>query len=361
MKSFLQYFNQSKTLVLVFGLFFLLNTNHAQTTVYSNDFGVAENPLATLNVGTPAISWTNVTTGAGIVRTNIFPTGSTNYALQITNNAGAVGRTYTYGGLTTFNDPFQETLSSNSNYIIWTFNMRTNRNNTSTGFNTSNGYGSAVILCADGSDFLTANGYAVSLTRGTDKNAVRLVKFTGGLTASTNVTTIIGPSAESSTSYTDYHSVKVIYNPATNTWKLFSRIDGTSIVDPQSGTLIQVGAETVDDTYANTAMSYFGFLFNHQTTTNYNVCFDNFKVVATPNLTTELRSENRINQIVKPIAGGFSISAENASVKVYDSMGRLVVNKQIDGVLDYKTATKGLYILHITTPKGYDVVKQVVQ
>lgn len=363
MKSFLQYSNQSKSLVLVFSLFFIINTNHAQTTVYSNDFGVAENPLASLNAGTPAVTFTNVTSGDGIVKTNIFPTGSNNYALQITNNASTAGRTYTYGGLTTFNDPFQETLSLNTNFIIWTFNIRTSRGATSTGFDgaSSNNYGTAVVLCSTSSDFLASNGYAVTLTRGTDKNAVRLVKFTGGLSANTNITTMIGPSPESLSSYTDYYSVKVIYSPTTNKWQLFSRIDGTSIVDPESGTLTQVGTETVDDTYTNTAMSYFGFLFNHQTTTNYYAVYDNFKVVATPNPTTELRFGSQINPIVKSIVGGFSVSAKNASVKVLDTTGKVLASRKINGTYDFTTATKGLYILHITTPNGFDVVKQVVR
>jgi len=362
MKLFLLYFNQSKTLILVSGLFFLLNANNAQTTVYSNDFGVFENPLATLNAGTPAVTWTNVTTGAGTVKTNVFPTGSSNYALQITNNASTTGRTYTYGGLTYFADPFQETLSSNTNNIIWTFNMRTSRGATSTGFDGtgSKNYGTAVILCSTGLDFLASNGYAVTLTIGTDKNAVRLVKFTGGLSANANITTFIGPSAES-TSYTDYYSVKVIYSPTTNKWQLFSRIDGTSIVDPESGSLTQVGTETVDDTYTNTAMSHFGFLYNHQTTTNYYAVFDNFKVVASPNPTTELRSGSKTNPIVKSITGGFSISAENAFIKVLDTTGKVLVARKINGNYDFTTGTKGLYIIHVQTPNGFDMMKHVVR
>ena len=347
---------------LFISLLFSLITVNAQTTVYSNDFNIAENPLTSAgNPGTPAMTWTNVTTGAGTVRTGNFPSGTSNYALQITNNTSTAGRTYTYGGLSTFSDPFQATLSSNTNYIIWTLNMRIYRSSTSVGFDVTNGYGSAVVLCADGSNFLTANGYAVTLMRGTDKNAVRLVKFTGGLSANANLTTIIGPSAES-TSYTDYYSVKVIYTPATNKWQLFSRIDGTSIVDPESGTLTQVGTETVDETYTNTAMSYFGFLFNHQTTTGpYYTCFDNFKVVATPNITTDLHVGSQIRGIVKPISGGFSVSAENANVKVYDTTGKLLNNKQVNGTLDFSCASKGLYVIQIKTTTGVDAIKYVVK
>jgi len=348
-------------------IFFMLITflcsfisGNAQTTVYSNDFNMAENPLGTLNTGTPTVTWTNVTTGAGIVKTNVFPTGSSNYALQITNNAGAVGRTYSYGALSIFSEPFQETLSSNTNYLVWTFNIRTSRGATSTGFDTSNGYASAVVLCADGTNFLTANGYAVTLTRGTDKNAVRLVKFTGGLSANANVSMIIGPSAESS-SYTDYYSVKVIYNPATNKWQLFSRIDGTAIVDPESGTLTQVGTETIDDSYTNTAMSHFGFFFNHQTTTNYYACFDNFKVVATPNITTGLLKMpfNKFN--VSSVNNGLKITADNARIKIMNAAGSLISNRMMNGTYEISNLSGGLYMIQIETLKGIDVVKQLVK
>ena len=208
----------------------------AQTIVYSNGFNTAENPLGVLNAGIPAITWTNVTTGAGIVRVVNLPTGTNNNLLNITNNASAAGRTYTYGNLSNFGTPFQKTLSSNTADISWSFNMRTSRSSSSIGFDVSNGYGSAVVLCATNSNFLATDGYAVTLMRGTTYNAVRLVKFTGGLISNANLTTIIGPSPES-TVYTDYYSVKVIYSPSTNSWKLFSRIDGTSVVDPEMGSV----------------------------------------------------------------------------------------------------------------------------
>jgi len=251
-----------------------------QTIVYSNNFNVSENPLGASNGGTPnAVTWTNVTTSTGYVRTNIFPVGGTNNALQINNNT-TVGRTYTWGDLSNFDSPFQKILSSNSSDITWTFNMRTSYNYSSTGFDaTANSFGSAVVLCASSSDLLTANGYAVTLTKGVAYSAVRLVKFTGGLSSNANISLIIGPSAES-TVHTDYFSVKVVYSPATNTWKLYSRIDGSGTMgDPATGVLTQVGTGTVDYTYTTNSMSYFGFLFNHQKATSFSACFDNFKVV----------------------------------------------------------------------------------
>lgn len=272
-----------------------MNNTGAQTIVYSNSFNAAENPLGSLNAGTPAMNWTNVTTGAGIIRTVNLPGGTNNYLLQITNNGSTPGRTYAYGELSKFSTPFQNTLSSNTDVISWSFNIRTSRGSSSIGFDATNGYGSAVVLCATGSNFLTANGYAVTLMRGTTYNAIRLVKFSGGLSSNANISTIIGPSPEGSV-YTDYYSVKVVYSPSTNKWKLFSRIDGSAIEDPELDSLTRVGTETFDDTYTNTPMSYFGFLYNHQTTLLSYACFDNFKVIYSPD-TTSVKTDTTNNKI----------------------------------------------------------------
>lgn len=337
---------------------------NAQTTVYFNDFNVAENPLTTNNPGTPEVTWSVTTTSTGLARTAQL--GSTgNYLLQIRNDAKTplvAGRTYVSGELSKYSSPFNNTLNSNSSDIIWTFNIRSGRNSSSTGFDDGQ-YASAVVLCASSSDFLSADGYAVTLMKGTSYNAVRLVKFAGGLSANSNITSIIGPSTpESSSSYTDYFSVKVIYSPATDKWQLFTRMDGTSVsVDPESGTLTQIGVETVDNTHTSKIMSNFGFFYNHGTATYYPTYFDNYKVVASPNVATGLRTGSLSKGIVKPIRGGFSITAENANVKIFDNTGKFVDQKQVNGIFNYETSAKGIYFIQISNKNGVDVVKQIVQ
>ena len=282
--NYLFYFRNAKAIfafiVLLFGF---SNSIWSQTIVYSNDFNANETVLTI--AGSPAMTWTNVTTGIGIARTAQFGVAS-NYLLQIRNNptkdatgSSNIGRTFVYGDLSNFANPFQKTLNSNLSDVTWTFNIRSGRNSASLSFDDGQ-YASAVVLCANGSNFLTASGYAVTLMKGTSYNAIRLVKFSGGLTSNSNITTIIGPSLiESSNTYTDYFSVKVVYSPATNRWKLFSRLDGASIsVDPESGTLTQVGSEAIDNTYTGSVMSNLGFFFNHGSTGYYVTYFDNFKV-----------------------------------------------------------------------------------
>jgi len=358
MKLFMQQINQSKTLVLFLGLFLFLNTSSAQTTVFMDDFNREENPLSTTG-GTPTMTWTGVTTAGSVIRTNIGIAGT---PLIIVNGTTA-GRSYLYGQLSLFTNPFVSTLSSNTENVEWTFNIRTNRTSSSLGFDAvNNRIGTAVVLAANGSDFLTASGYAVTLTQGTTNNAVRLVKFSNGLSAQSNLTTIIGPSVDAA-SQSNYFSVKVIYKPASNKWELYARVDGTTIIDPTSGTLTKVGAETIDDTYTSNALSNFGFFLNHQSATasSNSGYFDNFKVVTSPDPTTEFRSGSKTNPIVKSIAGGFSILAQNASVKIIDTTGKILVSRKINGNCDFTTGTKGLYIIHVQTPNGFDMMKHVVR
>ncbi len=272
-------------LVLIFILLLSGREVTGQTTVFTDNFN--RDPLGTIG-GTPEMTWTTVTTSQGYTKTEGT---SPNFRLAIYNGATSTaaatstGRTYLYGSLNTFWSPFNPNLSSNKDDIVWTFNIRTGRTTGDNGFNASaNYFGYAVVLCATGSDFLAANGYAVTLRKGTLYNAVRLERFSGGLTNNSNLTTLIGPSTDLLSSGTNhYFSVKVVYTALTNTWKMYARIDGSSPLDPESGTLTQVGTEVVDNTYTGSAMTHCGFFVNHQSTSwnsgNNKGNFDNFKVV----------------------------------------------------------------------------------
>jgi hypothetical protein len=274
----------------------------AQTTVFTDDFNRNENPLG--NGGTPTMVWTKVSTAQGYSRTEGT---SPNFRLAIYNgatstaNATNKGRSLVHGRLSTFLSPYSTNLSSNKDDVVWTMNIRTGRTSGDNGFDASdNYYGYAVVLCATESDFLTANGYAVTLRKGETLNAVRLERINGGLTANYNLATVIGPSVDITSNH--YFSVRVVYTPLTNKWKLFARNDGANPADPTSGTLTQVGSEVVDDTYTSTPMTHCGFFVNHQSLTwnsgNNKGNFDNFKVVVD-------------NRVFTPVDNGDWSSAEN--------------------------------------------------
>jgi hypothetical protein len=266
----------------------------AQTTVFTDDFnrGAVVSPLS--NGGTPLMTWTTASTATNPGTSTTSLTTDPNYVAQLYTNTttASAGRTYITGLLSTFAAPFNPTLSSNTGTVTWTFNMKTNRSTALSGFDGSN-YGSAVILAATAADFTNSatNGYAVVLVKGTTNNAVKLVRFANGLIANANVTTIIGPSPDLG-SMTRYVSVRVVYNPSTNTWQLFSRDDGstTEPTDPETGTLTQVGSDVINSTYTGVLMSSCGFFWNHSNgayTSNKGI-YDNFKVKVTPVVSSTL-------------------------------------------------------------------------
>ncbi len=281
-----------------------------QTTVFTDDFnrGSVVTPLS--NGGTPAMTYTTTTTSTGnpsgggaTSRTNLISVAD--YTVQIlagnsvSTPAQTGGRTYVSGSLSTYSSPFSSTLGSNTGPVTWTLNMRTNRSTALSGFG-ANAYVSVAVLAATNSNFMSANGYAVVLNKGTTTNAVSLVRFAGGL--GSTPTTIIGPSPDIAGN-TNFVSVKVIYTPSTNTWQLFVRDDLSNSIkgDPTTVTT-QIGVNTVNSTYTGVAMTDFGFFWNHSAAAGYTSStshYDDFKVTVTPVLTPILN-------VSSPTMSGFS-------------------------------------------------------
>ena len=220
-------------------------------------------------------------------------TGGDGRVLQIFNtnttaNTGVNGRSYVSGALSSFLPLFRSTLKDNAADVIWTFNMRGNRSALN-GFDlgTSN-YAPAVVLASTGSDFLSASGYAVTLTRASssgNNGIYRLVRFQHGITANSNLTTII-ESAPGMITGSNYASIKVIYSPVSDSWKLYLRDDehATNPMDPSDETIkpyMQAGSVAVDGEYTSTPMVACGFFYNHGTNStgpNSKAMFDNFGV-----------------------------------------------------------------------------------
>ncbi len=178
----------------------------AQTTVFTDNFN-----RATLSPGgTPSMTYTTVNTGTGSSATS----GSS--FLQ-TINGGTAGRSYVRGALSTYSSPFNGTLASNTGIVTWTFNARTTRTSTLSGFDAGN-YGIAIVLATDNTDFLAGAGYAV-VYGGSGNREYRLVHFTGGLDANANITTITSSGANDFANASNYVSIRVTYNPVNNEWK----------------------------------------------------------------------------------------------------------------------------------------------
>lgn len=249
----------------------------AQSTVFSDNFN-----RASLSGGayTYTVTPGSADGGASIVSNTLVLTNDATGG----TTTNVAGRTYVTVPLASFSTPFASTLSSNAGMVTWSFNMRTSRTSMS-GFDSSN-YGIAFVLAGSSSDFTAGNGYAVVIGNGSTPDPLRLVRYTGGLDANTNIATISsGSSPVSDIASAQYLSVSVSYTPSTNTWLLSARNDGTTaFADPTGGSLTSMSS-VVDNTYTGTAMTSMGFLWGYSTTTN-TASFDNVTVTAVPEPST---------------------------------------------------------------------------
>ncbi len=144
--------------------------------------------------------------------------------------------------------------------LTWAFNFRQSRSGTS-GFGTTT-YGIAYVLGATKANFNDpdASGYAVIIGNANSPDPVKLVRFKNGLTANSNITTLIS-SAEAIE--TAYYSVKVSFEPCTRSWGLQVRNDNGAFADPAT-----VTAPTItfaDQTFTGTNLNFTGAAYNHGT------------------------------------------------------------------------------------------------
>jgi trimeric autotransporter adhesin len=232
---------------------------------------------AALTTGAPSTYTTTVYGGDG----DALLSGGT---LQLTNDGSsatnAVGRVAVTGlsGVSM--------LSASQTTLCWTFNARTNRTTNPGGFD-SNLYSLAVVLGATGGDLTQASGYAIAYGNAGTPDPIRLVHFTGGLDADTNLTTLVSSGAADLSTVSNYFSVKVLYTPNTDTWQLYLRDDGPTAWSDPATTGALIGTAT-DATYATTPLTHFGFLWNYNTAAGQLAQFDNFQLAAIPEPPTAL-------------------------------------------------------------------------
>lgn len=236
------------------------------------DFTISNSATATANIAGPGTynwslidnfnrtasntvgnSWTETETTAG---TGALITGT---ELQLGSTAAA-GKDYVTKPFFSGINPI---LTSNTESLNWAFNFRQTRVS-ATGFTVATPqYAIAFILAATTSNFTTANGYAVIIQGTLSSNAtVRLVSFTGGLTNTS--WTQIGTGLVLSTDATRYCSVRIVYDPLTDSWSLFSTQNGGSYPTNDPRTVnTQIGSSTVNTTYTSSSMTNFGALYSH--------------------------------------------------------------------------------------------------
>ncbi len=246
-------------------------TTLASPFVAFDNFNRADNSTVGIPSSGGATAWGEVEASAGLAE--IY-----NNRLDI-NNTSPQGEAYTVFDMTgKYSTNFDQATSE----LVWYFNMAQTRINPS-GFGTSN-YGIATVLGATSTNFANAgNGYAVVLGESGSDDRVKLVRYTGGISAGT-ITDIVADGPNTLGINGDHlFNVQVNYNPATGTWRLFVDDGGYdpnalfNFADPTSITY-GTGSTAVDQTYTVTNLPYSGFLWSYATSAGEFASFDNLNI-----------------------------------------------------------------------------------
>lgn len=282
-------FRLIKEIVIIFLLFGTYPFLQSQSTIVFNDnFNRSSTQL--FFGGTPAMEWStySAVTPAGKIATH----SDNGYTFQIYNsntaaNEGESGISYMTGSFTNFLPLFRHVLNQNSADVTWSFNIRNNNPHVNGLLEAgANNYAQLVILATTDLDLLGANahGYAVSIVRESAGNGVyKLVKFTGGLSKTSNLQTLI-ESNQGLVAGQNFAGIKVIYQPDADRWSMYLRDDGgvaaNDPLDDSYGEYISIGNKT-ENTFTDVQMSGCGFLYNHgitRTATSAKAMYDNFSV-----------------------------------------------------------------------------------
>ncbi|MBI5542136.1 MAG: fibronectin type III domain-containing protein [Bacteroidia bacterium] len=262
------------TIIIIVPLFIKAQT----TTVFSDNFNTSMGTGYTTSQGTigSSTSWLMKTASSS------FEAKIDGGILNLKTSGTGSGAIYAYTNTSSFSAPYTTQLNSNIGVVTWTFNMRQIRTDPS-GMS-SGSYGAAVILASSTSNVLSSTGssggigYAVYFGTSGSTDPIYLARYSNGIRSGT-ITPIITSNTSGLTDFgADYLSVKVTYNPSSNSWELFLRNDGsTAFSDPSSGTLISQGTAT-NNTYTGTSLGFMGAVWNGSSTANQTAFFDNFKV-----------------------------------------------------------------------------------
>lgn len=284
----------TRTLLSMAMLLLLCSTqdsNAQLATVFNETFTTSAGTAFTTTAGPIGTSpnWNFSRSGADLG--SKITSGIMTLSNDATSAGNVTGWSMGYTNTSGFTAPYTATLNANPGDVTWTFNMRQTQSNPG-GF-TASTYGVAFILAGTSNTTnTTGTGYAVTLGNSGSTDPVRLVSYSAGLQATSAIIT------SNTSGLTDfgnqYLSVKVIYTPSTNTWKLYVRKDGTAFLDPNSGSLTLQGSPTVNSTYTGVALPIMAGFWNAGIQTNKTAYFDNIKVTVVVPTTTSLSPASKI-------------------------------------------------------------------
>lgn len=232
----------------------------AQNTILLDDFIRADDDI----VGN---SWIEV---ESTTPTSIGISGN-----QLRMEPSTGGRDWAYRDI----DNFFRTagISGSTDTLRWAINMATNDPNID-GFDTGQA-GIAFILGKTTTGITDGEGYAVIYGPLAGVDSIQFVRFSGGLDANADFTTLAKGFLANSNNTAGAFSIRVDYDPANDQWDFYME-NATGTVPPQTdprntATLI---ASVVDTTYTGNAfdLRYTGVFYNHNQ--NKRASFDDIYV-----------------------------------------------------------------------------------
>ncbi|HQB27704.1 MAG TPA: T9SS type A sorting domain-containing protein [Paludibacter sp.] len=325
-----------------------------ETTVFSDNF----NRVDISPGGSPEVTYTTTVTGTAVP---IIQDGD---LLRLPNVSDENARSQVMAGLADYNSPFNSKLNSiEADSLVWRFNIRQNYNGRLTGIDDASSRGIGVVLVASSSDLSVANGYAI-INGGASPIDYRLVKFSNGLTNGDNITIL--QHGQTLTDNRVYMSVKLVYLPSSNTWKLYDRIDGPasggSFSEPLTNTGYVLAGSVVDNTHTSSDMSCFGFTHKYSGKTTFNFWVDNFSVKTYETDMSVGISVNKNQSSVNwnYIHGGIQITAPAALLTLYDLTGSVVKSVQVKNQADIHIANPGIYVMKVQSPNGETSIEKIL-
>lgn len=349
-------------------LFFILNPVSAQTvitSVFADNFDVTDTRTELNPGGIPETTYSiakDVLTGTSPADPYLS-TGR----LRVANRKDGSGRLYVTGDLSDYANPFSPKLQeTNADSLMWTFNIRNNSSVSYLGFD-DNQRALAVILTATESDLSKASGYAMlyygTSASDTENDPIirswRIAKFTDGLYQNTNIENIVERSTSMTTSTTGYYSIKIVYIPSTDMWKLYTRLDTSNSAGPFKDPITDPSAyafvgQNIDATFTDTTMTHFGFFLNYVGTGDYIQFYDNFELRSFKyDFGTSINTTNlKKNYTTTFLNNVLTVHAEKSTAILYDSKGVLIKQVSVNGISEFNIPDKGLYILCVISPEG---------
>ena len=281
--------------------------------MYTCNFGAdSKTELDNYKAGTPKVLWTNTKYNYGTADDCATPSMQNGLIVPGLKAADSKGRNILAAPMAGLGYPWTAKMNeSEADSLVWMFNMYYNYDYTG-GFDDSQ-RGIATVLAMDGSDMMTANGYAIVNNQSC---YYKLVRFDGGLSANANVVELASTPKLTKNDGTDssnkrYMTFRVVYVPATNMWKMYYFANTeNAFVAPANVETWTLAGSVMDVAHTGKSMTHFGFMNNYvqvatfdaaMTIKNFslNACFESVDAIAL--------DENRYNGHILDVVDGETV------------------------------------------------------